>query len=84
MKRHGQTEYVAVECPIAQMLVNWLMRRQGATGKLMSCSPYFVRKRWHECVVALQLDPAQYTPYSLRRGGANACVRFDACESELR
>ena len=69
-KRHGQTEYVAVECPITQMLVKFLIRRQGATEKLISCLPYLFRKRWHECVVALQLDPAQYTPYSLRRGGA--------------
>ena len=69
-KRHGQTEYVDVECPIAKLLVRLLLRRRGAGGRLISCSPYFFRKRWQECMVALQLDPAHFAPYSLRRGGA--------------
>ena len=80
-KRHGQTEYVTVECPVAKLLLKFLCRKRGATGKLISCSPYFFRKRWAEIMTALQLNDGGFAPYSLRRGGAthdfNVNANFD-------
>ena len=80
---HGSLHMLRTNCFLSSVSFGSRSHRQqrGATGKLISCSPYFFRKRWAEIMTALQLNDGGFAPYSLRRGGAthdfNVNANFD-------
>ena len=68
-KRHGQTEYVPVEGPVARILLQWAKCRLRC-GPLISLSETSFRSVWSKIVTATGLDPKTFLPYAIRRGGA--------------
>ena len=68
-KRHGQTEYIPVEDPVARILLRWAKRRLRC-GPLISMSEAAFRTQWSKLVSAAGLDPKTFLPYAIRRGGA--------------
>ena len=68
-KRHHQTEFVMVDDPAVQACVHWA-RKHRHFGRLVGHSPSQFRKKWKSYITALGLDADEFTPYSLRRGGA--------------
>ena len=68
-KRHGETEYIAVEDPVARILLRWARLRLRC-GPLISLSETKFRSLWSQLVTSAGLQPHEYLPYSIRRGGA--------------
>ena len=68
-KRHGGTEYISIECPVARILVE-LVRLRLRHGPLIQMSEPKFRSLWRSLVQQAGLDPDIFQPYSVRRGGA--------------
>lgn len=75
-KRHGQTEYIIVDCPVAQTLLAWARLRL-RHGPLVGGGEGHFRGLWRSLMEGIGLDPSVYTPYCIRRGGAT----FDFIDS---
>ena len=69
-KRHGETEYIAVEDEVAIVLLHWLVARRNGQGTFFTASPAAFRTMFRRLAEAVGLDSAAFTPYSIRRGGA--------------
>ena len=69
-KRHGETEYIAVEDEVAIVLLHWLVARRNGKGTFFTASPAAFRTMFRRLAEAVGLDSAAFTPYSIRRGGA--------------
>ena len=78
-KRHGFTEHIPVEDPVAIILLSWLQQRAGNVGPLWPHSPTVFRQRWRSLVILAGLPPDQFTPYCLRRGGATFDFTVHSC-----
>ena len=68
-RRRGAEEMVTVECPIAIALFN-IASKVAYAHEHLAVTPDFFREWWRRAVTALDLDPAIWRPYGLRRGGA--------------
>ena len=68
-RRRGAEEMVTVECPIAIALFGIAIKAVYAHEHL-AVTPEFFREWWRNAVTALDLEPAIWRPYGLRRGGA--------------
>ena len=68
-KRHGQTEFIVIDCPVAQALLTWARLRLGC-GPFIGGGDAHFRGIWRELIAGIGLDPTVYTPYCVRRGGA--------------
>ena len=66
-KRHGNTEYVFIENPVAQIVFEWARHRLGVFGLLYAGTPVFFRSTWKTIMARLGLE----TPPPSRR---TACV----------
>ena len=60
---------VTVECPIAIGLFV-LASKSVYAHEHLAVTPEFFREWWRNAIVALDLEPAVWRPYGLRRGGA--------------
>ena len=75
-KRHGQTVYIIIDCPVAQTLLAW-SRLRLRCGPLVGGGDGHLRGVWHQLMEGIGFDPSIYTPYCIRRGGAT----FDFIDS---
>eukprot|EP00435_Cladocopium_sp_Y103_P065397 s327_g27.t1 len=68
-KRTGAAESVTVSVKeVVRRLAHW--KRATSSGSLLCPSPHVWRKQFASALSALSLDPWEFRPYSLRRGGA--------------